>query len=394
MDKSWLDKSEAMKVVETVEAITKIYSDYFFSITDEFSGKKAEKKKPKKELEQKSGQAQDVKKALEEKPKSLDLAGEFFDLNKTLKSYNNIFGGFFKNTKAAFFLNYFNYAISLNNVFAKAKENPLIPDFQVDILKNVYMDNSVDYVIDYLMHASVEDFKMNDGSLNDEFINLVLNNVTKITKISYKAFPDIYNDIITKVIPGDFITSLVTYTDDKSELEKVVDMFIHLSTANLNELSIPLSNDPFFSVLSLVNPKEKKEKTIVETLGEAINKFDISGLSKVKAAGIIINRASDMYEQQKNFASNFLEQLVKSFPTSFTDKAEDDRQKAEVKKEEIKSVKKPSKKKDCAKKGKQEVEVSKAKDEDDILSLIAKTVLSGDWVNFDKIEEELSKFWK
>jgi hypothetical protein len=393
MDKLWLDKNETMKVVETVEAITKIFGDYFFKITDEFSSPKRSPETPKPK---KLGAKEEKKE--ESLLPDMKLVGEFFDLSKAIEGYNNVFGGLFKNTKAACFLNYFNYAISLNNVFAKAKSNPLIPDFQIDLLKNIYMDRSVDFVVDYLMHASVEDLKMNDGSLNDEFIDLVLNNVAKITKLSYKAFPDVYNDIVTKVIPGDFITSLITYKDDRNELEKVVDMFIHLSTVNLSDLSIPLSNDPFLSILSLVNPKEKKEKTIVETLGEAISKFDISGLSKVKAAGIIINRASGIYEQQKGFASDFLKQFVQSIPTTFSEGKKNIENDIDEKTEKRdgesakKTGKNPSKAK--ALKPEEKAETESVKGEDDLLSLIAKSVLSGEWVNFDKMEEEISKFWK
>lgn len=412
MDKLWLNKSETQKVVETIEGITKIYNDYFSEISKEFLGIDIGENKEKNVDNQNSD---DNEKKQEDKFLGIE---NLINFNRTLGNYNKMFDGLFKNMKASFFLNFFNYTLNINNVFVQAKRSSIIPDFQIDILKNMYLNNSIDYIVDFLMHNSVEDFKSNDGSINDELVDLILNNVTKLTKTTYRNFPDVYQEILAKVIPGEFIISLLTYADDRTELEKVVDMFIHLSTTNYSDLSVPLIDDPFFGILNSIFPGKKKEDTIVDTLAHAIKEFDISGLSKVKAAGIIINRASDLYEEQKNFANSFLNQLVESIPSKeIEDEDEDEGQEnvdkegketgitenAKVKEKQGKGKNKVGNKPKTAENGKKVKSGKKVKDEnidtkpedeDDLISSVAKQILDGEWVNFDLIESELFKLWK
>lgn len=409
MDKLWLNKSETQKVVETIEGITKIYNDYFSEISKEFLGIDIGENEEKDVNNQNSD---DNEKEQEDKFLGIE---NLINFNRTLGSYNKMFDGLFKNMKASFFLNFFNYTININNVFVQAKRSSIVPDFQIDILKNMYLNNSIDYIIDFLMHNTIEDFKSNDGSINDELVDLILNNVTKLTKTTYRNFPDVYQEILAKVIPGEFIISLLTYADNRTELEKVVDMFIHLSTTNYSDLSVPLIDDPFFGILNSIFPGKKKEDTIVDTLAHAIKGFDISGLSKVKAAGIIINRASDLYEEQKNFANSFLNQIVESIPSKedeiekdvdIEDKEAGINENTKVKEKQGKAKNKDENKPETDKNGKKGKKVktekkvkdenidTKPEDEDDLISSVAKQILDGEWVNFDLIESELFKLWK
>jgi hypothetical protein len=414
----WLKKSETQKVVETIDSITRMYTDYFVSMSSELMGVEVSGSSKSKKETKKKNQEENKK----QKETGLNPLHVITGIGETINQYNKAFDGLFKNIKTSFFLNYFNYTINIGNVLGEAKRNPLIPNYHVDILKNMYMNTSIDYIIDFLVKSSVEDFRLNDGSINDEIVDIILNNLTKLTKTSYRFLPDIYNDMLEKVIPGNFIASMLTFQDNRTEYEKVLDMLIHLTPLTINDLKSPIIDDPFLGVLSILAPRQKKEKTIVEALGEGIRSLDISGYSKVKAADILLNRASDTYEQQKKLASNFLESLVSSIPVS--DKTEKEKTKAKKtmqkseqaaqsknnveqtdqstgkqkdvsNKEQTSKQKQPSKQEQSGKKGLDEVKLDdlvESPEEENILVNIASKILNGDWVDFDIIEKEIYKF--
>ncbi len=401
----WLRKSETQKIVETIDSITKMYSDYVAGVSKEFFGVNL--------LDSFSEDDNDKEKGRGHGLNPLDLLTDF---GKTVNSYNQMFDGLFKNMKTSLFLNYFNYTINIGNVLSEAKKNPLIPNYQIDILKNMYMNTTIDYVVDYLVQSSVQDFKLNDGSINDDIVDIVLNNVTKLTKISYNFLPDIYDEMLTKVIPGNFVASLLTYQDDRTEFEKAVDMLIHLTPVTPVNFKSPIIDDPFLGVFSILAPKQKKEKTIVETLGNAISKLDISGYSKVKASEILLNRASDAYEKQKNVAGNFLQSLIDSIPvkdegvkkekTQVTQNQDGEKIPDSSSQETLKGNKKQSaqQKSNQSVNGKQSKSPTKSdnikkpvkeiEQGEDILASIAGQILNGEWVNFDLIEKEIYKFFE
>ena len=394
----WLRKNETQKLMETVESLTKSYGDFFSQFTKDVvgvdllasgeTGKTQKDKKKKAEAPDKNGKETSF----------LDLVTGFII---PANPFNRAMDGLFKNMKTTVFMNFFNYSIKMNSVFSEAKKNPFISDYQVNMMRNMYLDNTLDYIMDFLVKNRVDDFKLKDGSLNDEIIDIILNNVTKLAKTSYRVFPDIYNDVLTKIIPGDFIQSLLTYQDDRSEMEKVIDMLIHLSPQNFGDILMPLDQDPFLGALSMLNPREtKKEKTVVEALGDAIKKFDISGYSKVKAAGIIINRASDIYEEQKRMADTFLKTLVDSIPISEEKIPEEIARESEKEKTQAKKGAK-AKKHVNSQSGTQEkndhstpIIETQNEQEESLIAFMAKKLLEGEWVNFEKIENQIYRFFE
>ncbi len=399
----WLRKNETQKLMETVESLTKSYSDYFSQFTRELTGLDLSSKKKNSSIKT------DSKKKPAEKGKTevASLIDFLSGFTNPLNQANRAMDGLFKNMKTTVFMNFFNYSIKMNSLFSEAKKNPFIPEYQVDMMRNMYLDNTLDYIMDFLVKSTVEDFKLNDGSLNDEIIDIILNNVTKLAKTSYRVFPDIYNDVLTKIIPSDFIQSLLTYQDDRTEVEKVIDMLIHLTPQNITDFKMPLEQDPFLGMLSLLNPREtKKEKTIVDALGDAIQKFDISGYSKVKAAGIIINRASDIYEEQKRLADGFLKALVDSIPVSEEKIPEDIIKEKDTKSASTgKKTNKPGKTEPSPETGSKktsnknpktgDVKIeAESQEEESLIAFMAKKLLDGEWVNFEKIENHIYRFFE
>ncbi len=397
MQDFWLSDSEIEEVSGMMQSLSETYNKYISYLSDEIVGAELEELADNYSLDN---------------TRIDGIVSSLFSFPRAFDKSQKVGSKVMKHLKTGSFLNFFDYTVKVDNLVNTFGKISFIPQSNINGFKNMFLKSSVSYITDYLMKTTIEEFRLKDGSINDGFIDIILNNIVSLTKQSYGTFPDAYNEIISKVIPGDFISSLLTFEEDKSEVEKVVDMLIHLSTSHLNELTQPLSDDPFFSILSILNPLQKKEKTIVETLGEAIKSVDVSGITKVKAAGIVLNRASNMYEKQKKSAYSFLIGLADSIPDTSSFMAElfkekeDPKKKTKIAKQPIeknksKLNKNPDASKETAQAKKEideevidNIKSKEVKDEKTLLGNVADYILEGGWANFDLLEKEFSKFWQ